>query len=57
VSVPLAWDELPDLRSASQWTVRNIAERLAVGNRPWDGMDKRRKALGPAMKKLGYVPA
>ena len=57
VSVPLAWDELPDLRSASQWTVRNIAERLAVGNGPWDGMDKRRKALGPAMKKLGYVPA
>ncbi|HET7836415.1 MAG TPA: DNA ligase D [Variovorax sp.] len=57
VSVPLAWDELPDLRSASQWTVRNIAERLAVGNGPWDGMEKSRKALGPAMKKLGYVPA
>ncbi|MDM0065901.1 DNA ligase D [Variovorax sp. J31P207] len=57
VSVPLAWDELPDLRSASQWTVRNIAERLAVGNGPWDDMEKSRKALGPAMKKLGYVPA
>ncbi|MDM0036483.1 DNA ligase D [Variovorax sp. J22P271] len=57
VSVPLAWDELPDLGSASQWTVRNIAERLAVGNGPWDGMEKSRKALGPAMKKLGYAPA
>jgi len=57
VSVPLAWDELPDLRSASQWTVRNIAERLSVGNSPWGGMDKSRRALGPAMKKLGYVPA
>lgn len=56
VSVPLAWDELPALTSASQWTVRNIADRLAVGNGPWEGMEKRGKALGPAMKMLGCVP-
>ena len=29
VSVPLEWDELPELKSASQWTVGNIGERIA----------------------------
>ena len=24
ISVPLAWDELPELKSAAQWTVRNM---------------------------------
>jgi len=56
VSVPVAWDELPGLTSASQWNVRNIARRLPAGNSPWDDMAKSAKALGPAMKKLGYAP-
>ncbi|MGO4394598.1 DNA ligase D [Variovorax sp. M-6] len=56
VSVPLDWDELPELASAAQWTVRNIAHRLPTGNRPWAGMEKSRKALGAAMKTLGYTP-
>jgi bifunctional non-homologous end joining protein LigD len=56
VSVPLEWDELPELKSASQWTVRNIADRLTVGNGPWEGIEKRGKALGPAMEMLGYAP-
>ncbi|SEB21341.1 DNA ligase D [Variovorax sp. YR216] len=56
VSVPVAWDELPGLTSASQWTVRTIGRRLPAGNTPWDGMAKSAKALGPAMKKLGYAP-
>ncbi|MBB3180763.1 DNA ligase D [Variovorax sp. Sphag1AA] len=57
VSVPVAWDELPGLTSASQWTVRNIGRRLPAGNTPWEGMAKSAKALGPAMKKLGYTPS
>ncbi len=56
VSVPLAWEELPGLRSASQWTVANIDERLATGNRPWADMDRSRKGLGAAMKMLGHSP-
>jgi bifunctional non-homologous end joining protein LigD len=55
VSVPLAWDELAALKSAAQWTVRNIGERVDVGNTPWDAMEKSRKGLGAAMKKLGYA--
>jgi bifunctional non-homologous end joining protein LigD len=56
VSVPLAWDELPELASAAQWTVRNIGDRLAVGNKPWADYEKSRAALGAAMKQLGYMP-
>ena len=57
VSVPLAWDELPTLTSASQWTVRNIGRRVPTGNKPWEGMEKSRKSIGAAMKMLGYAPA
>jgi bifunctional non-homologous end joining protein LigD len=56
VSVPVAWDELPGLTSASQWNVRNIGRRLPAGNTPWDDMGRSAKALGPAMKRLGYAP-
>ena len=55
VSVPVAWDELPGLESASQWTVRNIARRLPAGNSPWTDYEKSRTALGAAMKRLGYA--
>ncbi|CAA2101163.1 DNA ligase D [Variovorax paradoxus] len=56
VSVPLAWEELPDLTSASQWTVANAAERFEVGNEPWTAMESSRKGLAAAMKLLGYEP-
>lgn len=56
ISVPLAWEELPALKSASQWNVRGAGERLAIGNQPWEAMETSRKSLGAAMKKLGYTP-
>lgn len=56
VSVPIEWDELPMLQSAAQWTVRTIGERLAVGNKPWAAVEKSRKGLAAAMKRLGYEP-
>ncbi|MEJ8815024.1 DNA ligase D [Variovorax ureilyticus] len=55
VSVPVAWDELPGLTSASQWNVRNIGRRLPAGNTPWDPIARSAKALGPAMRMLGYT--
>ncbi len=57
VSVPVAWDELPELTSASQWTVGNAAERFEVGNTPWAAMEGSRKGLAAAMKLLGYKPS
>jgi bifunctional non-homologous end joining protein LigD len=56
VSVPLAWEELPDLDSAAHWTVANIADRLAVGNTPWDAMEGSRTGLRAAMQTMGYMP-
>jgi len=56
VSVPLDWDELFDVESAAQWTVARIGERLAVGNRPWEAMERSRRGLGAAMRTLGWMP-
>ena len=56
VSVPLAWRELAALRSADQWTIRNVHERLDVGNTPWDECAKSAKSLNAAMKLLGWRP-
>ncbi|MBJ2158924.1 non-homologous end-joining DNA ligase [Variovorax sp. IB41] len=55
VSVPVDWDELPELTGAAQWTVANIAERIAVGNTPWEAMERSRTGLAAAMKMLGYM--
>jgi bifunctional non-homologous end joining protein LigD len=54
VSVPIAWDELVTLRSPDQWTVGNLAQRVAQldGRDPWAGADQVRQALGAAMKQL-----
>ncbi|MGJ7537353.1 MULTISPECIES: DNA ligase D [unclassified Variovorax] len=56
VSVPLAWEELPELTSAAQWTVANAAQRFDIGNKPWAAMERSRKGLAAAMKLLGYKP-
>lgn len=56
VSVPVRWEELPGLASAAQWTIANVAERLAVGNSPWDGYDKAKQSLVKPMKALGFDP-
>jgi bifunctional non-homologous end joining protein LigD len=56
VSVPVRWDELGALTSAAHWNVRNIQERLAVGNTPWQGYREAAVSLGPAMKTLGFTP-
>ncbi len=54
VSVPVEWDELPDVTSGAHWTVANVASRFEIGNTPWDGIDTARKGIGSAMKKIGF---
>ena len=51
VSVPVAWDELPKLMGAAQWTVGNIEERLRVGNGVWEGY----KTAGVTIAKAGRM--
>jgi bifunctional non-homologous end joining protein LigD len=56
VSVPLDWRELATLRRADPWTIRNVHERLDVGNTPWSGYAKAAKSLNAAMQALGWRP-
>ncbi|MGJ7492335.1 DNA ligase D [Variovorax sp. ZT4R33] len=54
VSVPVRWDELPQLSSGAHWTLRTAPERFAVGNAPWTDWERGRKGLALPMKVLGY---
>ena len=44
------------LGAGAHWGLHDAPARLAVGNTPWAGMERGRRALGGAMKMLGYVP-
>ena len=54
VSVPVAWDELDSLTGSAHWSLRNVHQRMPVGNTPWDGYEKSAVSLTGAMKALGY---
>jgi bifunctional non-homologous end joining protein LigD len=54
VSVPVAWDEVPDLRGGDHWTLRDIHTRLDRGNAPWEGYAKGARSPNAAMKMLGF---
>jgi bifunctional non-homologous end joining protein LigD len=56
ISVPLAWDELDDVKGGDQWTVATVHQRLDRGNIPWDAYATSAKSLTSAMKKLGFSP-
>ncbi|QEI08836.1 DNA ligase D [Pigmentiphaga aceris] len=51
ISVPLSWDELPELRSSDQWTIRNADERLELPD-PWADYDAHRNDVRPAIRAL-----
>jgi bifunctional non-homologous end joining protein LigD len=56
ISVPVRWEELPELRSGAHWTVRTVGERLAIGNSPWEDYADSAVTLTKAMKALGFKP-
>ncbi len=57
VSIPVSWDELPDLTGSAQWTVSNVDSRLDEMERhdPWAGHDQVRQTLTRARKLLDDV--
>lgn len=55
VSVPLDWSEVNSISGGDHWTIRNIDERLEIGNEPWAAYGESATALGPAMKRLGQA--
>jgi len=53
VSMTLAWDDLPSVKSGAQWTIRNALDHLSLrGADPWAGYARSRQSLDGALKKL-----
>ena len=52
ISVPVAWDELDTLRGGDHWTIRTVADRMAVGNSVWAAEGAPRQTLTAAIAAL-----
>jgi bifunctional non-homologous end joining protein LigD len=58
VSMPVSWEQLPTLKSGSQWTIVTAREHLSFQkDDPWAGYWKSKQTLTAAMKTLEYKPA
>jgi bifunctional non-homologous end joining protein LigD len=54
VSMPIAWDELPGLKSAAQWNIATAREHLSFQQAdPWAAYFGTKQTLASAMKVLG----
>jgi bifunctional non-homologous end joining protein LigD len=54
VSIPIAWEELDELRSAAQWNVASVGPRLGEleSHDPWAGYADTRQAITRAASRL-----
>jgi bifunctional non-homologous end joining protein LigD len=53
VSMPIAWDELPEIESGAHWTIADARDRLSFQKvDPWTDYWKCRQTLTAAMKAL-----
>lgn len=54
VSVPIALDELAGLKSAAQWTIGNLVQRLRkLKSDPWEGYRNKQRITQKMWKQLG----
>lgn len=51
VSVPVSWDELPELTGGAHWTLRTVEGRLAQPD-PWAAYASTRQSIDAAMRAL-----
>jgi len=52
VSMPIAWEELNDVRAADQWTIKNAAQRMdSLRSNPWEGYHRARQGITAAMRR------
>jgi bifunctional non-homologous end joining protein LigD len=57
VSMPIAWEEVPKLKSGAQWNIATAREHLSFQTAdPWAGYWKCRQPLATAMKLLDFRP-
>lgn len=53
VSMPVGWEQLPELKSGAHWTIATAREYLSFQKEdPWSGFWKKRQSLGKAIKML-----
>ena len=58
VSMPVAWEQLMGLKSASQWTIATARDYLSFEQTdPWAGYWTSTQTLAAAMKTLGWKPS
>jgi bifunctional non-homologous end joining protein LigD len=55
VSVPIAWEELVELKSSAQWNIVNVHERLRDVRDPWQDYEDARQSIAGASKTLSSV--
>jgi len=51
VSVPIGREELVQIKSANQWNIANLRERLAEVDDPWTDLGKVRQSITARMRK------
>ncbi len=52
VSVPIAWDELSRVTGGAHWGLRDVDERLRIGNGPWQDYAASAVRLDKALERL-----
>ncbi|WP_076999597.1 DNA ligase D [Variovorax sp. KK3] len=56
VSMPVAWEQLRDLKSGAQWTIATAREYLSFQKSdPWEGYWRKKQTLTAAMRLLARV--
>jgi bifunctional non-homologous end joining protein LigD len=57
VSMPVAWEALPSVKSGAHWTIATAREHLSFQKvDPWAAYGSTAQTLGEAMKLLNYKP-
>ncbi len=56
VSVPVSWDELPELKDGAHWTLRTVETRLGEPD-PWADYATTRQPIDAAMRALDFPKA
>lgn len=54
VSVPVSWDELPELTGGAHWTLRTVESRLGEPD-PWADYVSTRQSIDAAMRALDFA--
>jgi bifunctional non-homologous end joining protein LigD len=57
VSIPIDWEQLPEVQSGSQWTIATARDYLSLRREdPWAAYWGKKQTLKRPMKTLGFAP-